>query len=207
MFQFHAFLLLVALGAPLKPLSLVALLATCFVATSADAATHESSAYPWQLKLTDQDGASFQLSDFEGKTLLLGFIFTHCPSACPMQTARMTRVQELLPDAIKARSAFASVSIDPKRDSVAKLQAFARQYRAKVGHWRFGVTQNEAALAQLLEQLDVKIVRNEDGSINHKMVLLLIDAKGRVVQRYVGDRFDEARVVREIAAVDRLFSK
>jgi protein SCO1/2 len=188
----------------LKLLFKVAVLATCMGAVSAAQAS--GPAYPWQLKLTDQDGTPFQLSDFQGKTLLLGFIFTHCPSACPMQTARMTRVQALLPDAIKARSAFASVSIDPRRDSVAKLQAFARQYRAQVGHWRFGVTQDEAALRKLLGQLEVKVERKADGSIDHKMMLLLIDARGRVVQRYVGDRFDEARVVREIAAVDRLFS-
>jgi protein SCO1 len=168
--------------------------------------TSRASAYPWQLELEDAEGASFSLAEYEGKTLLLAFVFTHCPSACPMQTARMARVEELLPADLKERSAFVSISIDPRRDTRDKLKQFARAHRAQSTHWRFGLTQDSGALEALLARLSVKVERQADDSIRHEMSVLLIDARGRVVQRYLGDSFDEARVARELAAVDRLFA-
>jgi protein SCO1/2 len=164
------------------------------------------SAYPWQLALEDADGASFSLADYEGKTLLLAFVFTHCPSACPMQTARMARVEEKLPADLKARSAFVSISIDPRRDTQDKLKEFARAHHAQSSHWRFGLTEDTGALEALLERLSVQVNRQVDGSIRHEMTVLLIDARGRIVQRYMGDSFDEARVASELGAVDRLFA-
>jgi protein SCO1/2 len=180
-------------------------LALVVLLLSACKASHTSD-YPWQLALEDADGTSFSLAEYEGKTLLLGFVFTHCPSACPMQTARMARVQALLPEALKERSAFVSISIDPRRDTHDKLREFARAHRAQSSHWRFGLTQDSGALEALLQRLSVRIDRQADDSIRHEMTVLLIDAKGRVVQRYQGDSFDEARVAHELSAVDRLFA-
>jgi protein SCO1/2 len=165
-----------------------------------------SSAYPWQLELNDADGKTFSLREYEGKTLLLAFVFTHCPSACPMQTARMARVEAMLPDALKQRSAFVSISIDPRRDTREKLREFARAHHAQSSHWRFGLTQDTGALQTLLDRLSVKVNANTDGSIRHEMSVLLIDARGRIVQRYMGDSFDEARVAHELGAVDRLLA-
>lgn len=178
-----------------------------FLAVTAVAPAHAASPppYPWRLPLSDQDGQRFDLADYQGRTLLLGFMFTRCPIACPMQTAKMAKVQDSLPAELQARSRFLSISIDPARDTPERLASYARSFGADLNHWRFGLTRDEAALKRLLDALSVSVSARDDGTLDHKMVVFLIDAGGRVVQRYVGDQMDVARVANELATVDRLF--
>jgi protein SCO1/2 len=190
----------------MKVSRLVATAAAACIAVAAVQPVHAASgtAYPWQLPLSDQDGGRFDLRDYRGKTLLLGFMFTRCPVACPMQTAKMAKVQDVLSAELKGRSRFLSISIDPTRDTPAQLAAYAKAFGADLTHWRFGLTQDDAALKRLIDALAVNVKTREDGTLEHKMVVFLIDASGRVVQRYVGDQMDVTRVANELAAVDRL---
>lgn len=188
------------------PLLLAGLLSLSASATASPGLPSSAEAgYPWHLAMSDQQGRRFDIADYRGKTLLLGFMFTNCSSACPLQTARMARVQSLLPEDLKARTRILSISIDPERDSTAALAAYAEAFRADTGHWRFGATRDGKALGALMERLGVTLRSGADGAPDHKMAVLLIDAGGRIMQRYIGDRLDENRIVAEMASVDRLF--
>jgi protein SCO1/2 len=124
-----------------------------------------------------------------------------------MQTARLARVQALLPDSLKARTRFLSISIDPSRDSVAALAEYAETFKIDAGHWRLAATRDTAALARLMGSLGMTVKPGADGSADHEMAVLLIDASGGIAQRYKGDDFDEARLLREIGDVDRVLGK
>jgi protein SCO1/2 len=46
--------------------------------------------------LISQDGKRVTFADFHGKVLAVTFIFKACPDICPMLTANLAQVQELL---------------------------------------------------------------------------------------------------------------
>lgn len=151
------------------------------IASAASAAGKAVPAgYPWKLALTDQQGKAFDLADASGRILVLSFLFTHCGSACPMQTSRLARVQGLPPESLKARSRFVSVSIDPARDCAAALAEYAAAFRIDPAHWRLGATPDTAAISRLVAALGVGLKPGVDGASDHEMAVfdgMIADAK------------------------------
>lgn len=163
--------------------------------------------YPWQLELTDSNGQSVKLSEYRGRTLLLSFFYATCGYACPIQTARLAQVQKSLKPETLAASRFVSVSIHPKRDTPNVIDAFKRPYGINEAHWQFGAPSDSANLNKLLLKAGVS-TEAVDGTTqtDHTMKILLIDPTGKVMQRYVGDKFSIKRVAKEIETLVRLSS-
>ena len=88
------------------------------------------------VQFTNQLGKKVALDDLRGKILVVNFFFTSCPSICPGLARNMKRLQNsyIKNDSIVQ---FLSVSIDPERDSVTKLRAFADKYKANHDSWWF----------------------------------------------------------------------
>src|SRR5262245_14259863 len=81
---------------------------------------------PHQLaSLADQDGKPFSFTQLQGHTVVMNFIFTHCPVSCPQQTRALTAVQRALPKSLQGRVRFVSVSMDPARDTPPVLKQYA----------------------------------------------------------------------------------
>lgn len=161
--------------------------------------------YPWQLDLTGATGQDFHLSDYRGKTLLVSFFYTTCGFACPMQTARLAKAQQLLNSESLNASRFVSISIHPERDTPQRIDAFMRPFGIDENHWQFGTPKNTTALNQLLVQAGVKTLESmESNQTDHTMKILLIDPSGKVMQRYVGNKFNVQRVANEVETLVRL---
>ncbi len=88
------------------------------------------------MNFTNQLGKNVSLDDLHGKVLVIDFFFTSCPSICPGLARNMKRLQDsyIKNDTIVQ---FLSVSIDPERDSVPRLRAFADRYHANHDSWWF----------------------------------------------------------------------
>src|SRR5947209_7689197 len=73
--------------------------------------------------LGDPEGRPVSLTDFAGRIVLLAFIYTSCPSACPLVTQRMAVLQRRLTAAglFPSRVNFVSVTVDPDRDTTETL--------------------------------------------------------------------------------------
>jgi len=167
-----------------------------------------ASNYPWQLELIDAEGQAFSLADYRGKTLLLSFFYTTCGYACPIQTARLAQVQKLLKDKTRSASRFVSVSIHPHRDTPQAIDAFKRPYGIDQAHWQFGAPTESGDLKQLLMQAGIGTRQMEEpAQTDHTMKILLIDPAGKVMQRYVGDKFSIKRVAKEVDTLVRLRSR
>lgn len=164
--------------------------------------------YPWNLELTGSDGKTVTLADYRGKTVLLSFFYTTCGYACPLQTARLAQVQKLLNAESLSASRFLSVSIHPHRDTPQRIDAFKRPYGINRKHWQFGSPTDTKALNQVLSQAGVSTrAMPQPGQTDHTMKILLIDPNGKVMQRYVGDKFSIERVVKEVQTLVRLRSR
>mgnify|MGYP000967679565 FL=1 len=74
------------------------------------------------------------LGDFRGKVVLLYFGYTYCPDVCPTSLAATAEALKALnPDEL-ARVAVILVSVDPKRDTPARLKEYAEFFHpAMVG--------------------------------------------------------------------------
>jgi protein SCO1 len=156
------------------------------------------------LPLRDQHGESTTLRAFEGRTLVLNFIFTNCVVACPTQIKSLKAVRAALPADTRARVRFLSVSIDPSRDTPDTLRQYARNLGIDDPDWRLA-TMSLDHIAQVAQAVGVKRELQPDGQMDHTLMVILFDAKGRLIQRYAGAEVDAARLVREIGDVVRLF--
>lgn len=114
--------------------------------------------------LTNQYNQSITKIDLEGKVLLFNFFFTSCPSICPKMTAQMARVQEAF---IKDDEVvLVSISIDPTRDTVQQLKAFATEYFAVPGKWHF-LTGDKEAIYEFAGKGLKLLVQSEGGDAEH----------------------------------------
>jgi|SRR6185312_2102634 len=85
-------------------------------------------------KLTNRDGRTVTLKDLAGEPWIADFIFTRCPASCPMMTARLARFHHDLPSDLKVH--LVSFSVDPKNDTPAVLEAYAKSFKAP-DRWLF----------------------------------------------------------------------
>jgi cytochrome oxidase Cu insertion factor (SCO1/SenC/PrrC family) len=86
--------------------------------------------------LTDQTGHAFGTRELAGKVWVSDFIFTACQEACPLLSQRMQdiarRTKQLGPD-----FHLVSISVDPERDTPARLAEYAARYAASPVRWSF----------------------------------------------------------------------
>lgn len=89
--------------------------------------------------LTDQTGRPFSSEQLNGKVAVVGFIYTHCPDICPMLTAQMRQLQNLLAHAglLGDKAVLVSITVDPERDTPEVLARYAEQFGADPAAWHF----------------------------------------------------------------------
>jgi len=155
--------------------------------------------------LLDQHGAAFSMAELRGKSVVLNFMFTHCPGICPLQTQALRRVRARLPEAVRERVHFVSVTVDPERDTPEVLAAFAAKQGVSGAGWTF-VTGPAPRLASLGDDYAVRALPAGAGPLDHRTEVRLINARGEPMQMYTGNPLDEPRLAREIQAVDELFA-
>jgi protein SCO1/2 len=90
-----------------------------------------------EFTLTTQDGRRLSLKDLRGKVVTVTFIYASCTDTYPLLTAKMAGLQEKLGDEFGATVYFASVTVDPERDTPEALRRYAEAHGAKPAGWAF----------------------------------------------------------------------
>lgn len=82
--------------------------------------------------LTDQDGRSVRFYDdvLRGRTVLIGWIFTSCPDACPLLAARCLAIADAAAAHGGAGPHLVHLTTDPRRDRPERLKAWAARFGA-----------------------------------------------------------------------------
>jgi protein SCO1/2 len=99
---------------------------------------------PWgrdywpNVTLTTQDEKQVKFYDdvLHGKIVVVNFVFTNCGDVCPLDTAQLKRVQELIGDHAGRDVFMYSISVDPKNDTPKAMREFMAKYELK-GGWTF----------------------------------------------------------------------
>jgi protein SCO1/2 len=77
--------------------------------------------------LLDKDGKQVTLAHFRGRVVVLSPVLTLCHEVCPLTTGAFLSMERAVRKAgLGDRVLFAEISVDPWRDSAARLRAFAR---------------------------------------------------------------------------------
>ena len=135
------------------------------------------------------DGGTFTLGK-AGRPVLLTFIFTECPGACPLVVEAAVTSARRVPKGLP-RPLVVAVSFDPAVDTPKVLLEYAKA-RDLEPHEAKMLTGSVADLTRVCESYGVHVGRNaDDGTIFHTFATLVIDAKGNVVARHDGPEIDQ----------------
>lgn len=160
---------------------------------------------PWHIELIDQDEIKFSIEQSQGKIRIIHFIFTHCPEACPTQTSRLVTVQKNLDDEVSNYVEFLSISIDPDRDTPARMKKFASDREVDFKNWKFATGKAEN-LSSIADYLNANAVG--DGEImDHRLVVFMLGPKEQLLQTYAGSNLDTKRLIDDINFAFDVFGK
>ena len=136
--------------------------------------------------MIDQHGEFLQIRQLQGSAFVLNFIFTRCtvPTMCPASSTRMADMQDAAREAELKGLRFVSITFDPDFDSPGILNQYADGYGMESENFHL-LTMSQIVVDDLLRQFGI-LTMEEDGTINHTMATLLVDANGRVAYRKEG---------------------
>lgn len=123
------------------------------------------------------------LKDYRGKLVLIYFGYTYCPDICPTSlTATAEGLKQLKPEEL-AQLAMLFVSVDPERDTPARLKEYAEFFHPQI----VGATGSPQNLAEIAKRYGVfyarqKVATAGDGYVvDHTSDTYIIDARGTLV--------------------------
>jgi len=129
-------------------------------------------------KLTDHNGKVFDNSRLKNNWSLVFFGYTSCPDVCPTSLTIMDKIskQSGLPDNMQ----YVFISVDPKRDTTAKLKDFVEYFNPKF----IGATGLKAELDKFQAPLGVIYdyegdTTSDDYEVSHFAAIYIIDPRGR----------------------------
>lgn len=158
------------------------------------------------VRLIDQTGREFRLSNLTGKVVALTFIFTRCPfpNFCPLMSKRFVEAQELLerrsPSLIE-RTQFLTISFDPDYDTPDVLRAYGERWKADFSRWTFA-TSSIREVAEFGASLGLSFW-TEGGMINHNLATAIIRPDGKLQNVLRGNEWKAEDLVAEIIAAGR----
>jgi len=82
--------------------------------------------------LTDQHGARVTEQDFAGRFMLVYFGYTFCPDICPTSLTVMAAALDELPQAQAEQVVPILITVDPARDTVEQLAAYAPLFHPRL---------------------------------------------------------------------------
>jgi len=155
--------------------------------------------------LVTQDEKVFTLGkDGRGRPLLLTFIFTSCPGACPLvvdaclEAARAAGKGKPAMD----RPLVVALSFDPDVDTPRRLREHMKENRFRRSEIVF-LTGGRDAVERAVRDWEVNVGRDEKGDIFHGFQTAVIDRGGTIVARYYGAGIDVKALTADARAAAR----
>ncbi len=129
------------------------------------------------IKLTDQSGKTVTNESLKGKAVLINFIYTNCDESCPIMVHKFMDIAEEMKSDLGKDLVLLSITMDPERDSVEALKAYAEKMKADTSYWSF-LTGDKDVVAKTLKDFNFFYQKNEDGSFGHGNSMILLDKRG-----------------------------
>ena len=152
--------------------------------------------------LVDQRGEPFDWERLAGRPAFLTFGFGHCATVCPMTVRNARQAQHRLRTEGR-EMALVTITLDPWRDTPARLPALARQFDLGAGGARDAERNDSYLLSGPVEEVNaaldaLQVVRErvaDTGDIVHPALVYLLDGKGTITYAASG----HADLIEELA--------
>lgn len=133
-------------------------------------------------QLITQDGETKSLSsDIVGdRIVVVDFVYTTCTTVCPVLSAVFMQVQDQLGDRLGTEVVLVSISVDPQRDTPARLKDYASKLRARDG-WMW-LTGDKDVVDEVLKDFGAYTPNFED----HPATVLVGDGMTGEWSRFLG---------------------
>jgi len=170
-------------------------------AAKADARLSKIGPAP-EFTLTTQDNVKLSLRDLRGKVVAVTFIYASCADTCPLLTAKLAGLQARLGADFGPKVFFASITVDPERDTPEVLTRYAQAHGAKPAGWAF-LTGTPAEILAVEKKYGIFARRNPRGDVDHTFLTSLIDRDGILRVQYLGVRFDPNELLADLRSLLR----
>jgi protein SCO1 len=156
----------------------------------------------------DQAGRPLSDRDLRGAVWVANFIFTRCPSSCPMLSAKFKALQTELGALPGVR--FVSISVDPEHDTPEVLAAYAARFSADTSRWSF-VTGPLAEMEKtVVRGFKIHVGKPRASAseptlvdIMHGEHFVLVDQAGQIRGYYRSDKAELAELKTDLEALLR----
>lgn len=125
------------------------------------------------------------LKDYQGKVVLVYFGYTYCPDICPTSLVSTAAGLNLLKPEELAKVAMLFISVDPERDTPARLKEYAEFFHPAI----VGVTGTPENLAEIAKRYGVfyakqKVATAGDGYVvDHSADTYVVGRDGKLVSK------------------------
>ncbi|HEV2319016.1 MAG TPA: SCO family protein [Verrucomicrobiae bacterium] len=166
--------------------------------------------HPRQLvafSLTNSSGAVVTRRDFNGKILVVDFLFTSCSITCPAVNSQMAEIQRLTTNDPDVE--LVSLTVDPRDDTPSVLRKYAAGFGADSNRWFF-LTGEKSVIYHLIGTSFLSRDTNDPfgympGNFAHTERIAIIDSRGKLRGFFDGLNQDTAGAV--VAEVNKLRDK
>jgi protein SCO1/2 len=164
----------------------------------------EGEAVP-DFRLINQDGKPVRLKAYQGKAVLLTFIYTRCPvpEYCSLMSSNFASVERELKkdEALYKGTHLVSLSFDPKYDTPKVLRSYGAAQTGNYDketftHWEF-VTGDAEEIKKIAQFFGLTYIPDKDQFV-HSLQTALIAPDGKVSKLYSGNEWKPADVVTDI---------
>lgn len=142
-------------------------------------------------ELVNQNGDTITHKTYSDKIYIADFFFTTCPTICPVMTANMADIQEVIKTDPEVM--LLSHSVTPNIDSVPQLKKYALEKGVIDSKWNL-VTGSKKEIYELARKSYLAVLTDGDGGpydMIHTENFILVDKERRIRGFYDGTSKDE----------------
>jgi protein SCO1/2 len=163
-------------------------------------AAAEGSVFDLTSEWRDQDDNKITLSDLGDKVRVIVMGYTSCQYACPRLIADLAAIESgLKEDDASGQIGYAFISIDPEKDTPAKLKELETQYKFTPGHWKL-LTGDEDGVLELAVALGMKYRKTSALDFAHSNIITVLRRDGSIAHQQVGLGEDKSPTLAAIRA-------
>ncbi len=137
------------------------------------------------LNFENQNNEPINFVDYQGKVVLVDFIYTRCPDICHALGFAFKSIKEDLKElGLDDQVQIANISFDLENDMSEELDAYIKRYSNDTSSWHGLRLKDPQKLPQLLNDFGIVVIANDRGGFDHNAAIHLLDEKGRLIGIY-----------------------
>lgn len=162
-----------------------------------------------KFQFTNHEGKPVSQRDLSGKVVVINFIFTQCPTVCPLLTQKMQVLTQKISD---PGVLFVSISVDPANDTPEVLRKYRQEFGVNDGRWTFLTGPIEQITDVVIKGFKVALIREKKPEkadsvtdlfdITHGEHFVLVDKKEKIRAYRMLESSEDERVL--LQAVETL---